>query len=123
MSEKPPCENSAATTSFGGVIKRPLPWLAALLLLAPQLLFSSQEYRLCCWLAACLAAVCLSHRSLGAQLRKSSWPGRVMLAGLLLVHSASWLGGLLNGESWWLATVRALAGFTGVIGLVVDRVT
>ena len=119
MSEKPPCENSAATTSFGGVIKRPLPWLAALLLLAPQLLFSSQEYRLCCLLAACLAAVCLSHRTLGAQLQKSGWPGRVLLAGLLIAHSASWLGGVQHGESWWLATVRALAGFTGVIGLVV----
>lgn len=119
MSEKTPCENSAATTSCGGWTKCPLPWLAVLLLLAPQLLFSSQEYRLCCWLAACLAAVCLSRRSLGAQLRKSGWPGRVLLAGLLIAHSASWLGGVLHGETWWLATVRALAGLTGVIGLVV----
>ena len=119
MSEKTPCENSAATTSCDGVAKRPLPWLAALLLLVPQLLFSSQEYRLCCWLVACLAAVYLSRRSLGRQLQKSGWPGRVFLAGLLIAHSASWLGGVLHGELWWLATIRALAGFTGVVGLVV----
>jgi len=42
-----------------------------------------------------------------------------LLAGLLIVHTASWLGGILHGETWWLATIRALTGLVGVIGLVV----
>jgi hypothetical protein len=119
MSEKAPGEISATTTSSGSRTKCPLPWLAALLLLAPQLLFSSQEYRLCCWLAACFVAVYLSRRSLRSQLQKLGWPGWVLLAGLLIVHTASWLGGILHGETWWLATIRALTGLVGVIGLVV----
>ena len=48
--------------------------------------------------------------------------GTVFGGGLVLVHAASWLGGVLHGEGVLITSARGLAGLLGVLGLAVFAV-
>ncbi len=93
--------------------------VVAVLVLGSALLWSSPEFRAGHLLLGCVVSVFYAPRLLGPLLPRMGWAGVVFGGGLLLVHAASWVGGVMEGDPVWLASARGLAGMLGVFGLAV----
>lgn len=113
------CESAAAAGGRAGVL---LVCVVAVLVAGSALFWSSPEFRAGHLLLACMAAACYTKALLAPLLRGMGWQGMFFATGLLLAHGASWLGGLLHGESLLVASARGLAGMLGVLGLAVFTV-
>lgn len=99
--------------------ERLLVWVVAVLVVGSALLWSSPEYRERHLLLASVIATFQARRRLGPLLQGMGRAGICFLSGLLLVHAASWLGGVRQGDSMLLAGARGLEGIIGVLGLAV----
>ena len=86
------------------------------------LLWSSPEYRATSWLLAGVVAAFHARPRLLPLLPGMGWQGMLVAAGLIVAQGASWLGGLLHGESLPMACGRGLAGMLGVLGIAVFTV-
>jgi hypothetical protein len=99
-----------------------LPVVAWVMIVGSHLLWSSPEYRQHHLLLASVVALGYGKTLLWPWLRGSGWPGALALAGLLLAHAASWLGGVWHGSPPLAASGLALEGLLGVFGLAVFSV-
>lgn len=92
------------------------------LVVGSALLWSSPEYRAGHLLAAGVAAAFHARSLLAPVVCGMGRGGMIFGGGLILVHAASWLGGVLHGEGVLITTARGLAGLLGVLGLAVCAV-
>ncbi|MBN8456349.1 MAG: hypothetical protein J0M04_00690 [Verrucomicrobia bacterium] len=93
--------------------------VALVLVVASHLVWSSPEYRQQHLLLAGLLAMMGFRGILWPLLRKSGARGALAVAGLLIAHAASWIGGVWNGVPPVAATGAAAQGLIGAVGLAV----
>ncbi len=118
---KPPTPPDSASAASGRVGEL-LVCVMAVLVVGSTLLLSSPEFRAGHLLVASMVAAIYARRLLGPLMPGMGWTGVIFGGGLIVVHAASWLGGLLHGEGFLTAAARGLAGLLGVLGLAVFTV-
>lgn len=118
-----PCGSHSAESGCGKPATPPWPpWLGALalaLIACSHALWSSPEYRERHLLVLCVAALAVGGRQTAMRLAALGWPAFVVLAGVLGMQAASWIGGMAQGMGLWDASLRALQGLLGIGGLAV----
>ncbi len=122
MNEPSPYLRADSVKAASGRVGFLLVCTVAILVVGSALLWSSPEFRTGHLLLASLAATWFAPRLLGPLLPGIGWGGVAFGCGLLLVHVASWTGGLAQGDPGWLVSARTLAGVLGVSGLAVFSV-
>jgi len=119
MNDEATGKSSGSATAADGRVETRLVGVMAVLVVGSFLLWSSPEYRADSWLLAGVAAAFHARLRLLPLLPGTGWQGVLVAAGLIVAQGASWLGGLLHGESLLVACGRGLAGMLGVAGLAV----
>ena len=91
--------------------------LGLVLIIGPQLLFSSPEYRCEPRLWAFSICSLLAWRIFSKPLRPLGKLTMAAVVGLLIAHVASWIGGIQHGVSIGAASMQAVQGLIAVLGL------